>query len=80
MKTLKRLFVVTGIVAALLAIPTHTASAFWYGPAYGPWRHSYIYDPAYRWGSPVMKSYLRDLYLRGPGYAQWNQSRRYGWW
>jgi hypothetical protein len=39
-----------------------------------------VYDPAYRWGSPTMKQYIQDLYLRGPQYANWRQQRRFGYW
>ncbi len=80
MKTMQRVFVAAGIVATLLAIPSQTANAFWYGSGYNPWRHAYIHDPGYRWGPPPMKAYIRDLHLRGPGYAHWKQSRRYAWW
>lgn len=79
MKIVKRALVTSGIALALLAIPMQTAEAFWYGPGYGTWRNSYIWDPAYRWARPAQKNYIRDLYLRGPEYANWRQSRRYGW-
>jgi hypothetical protein len=83
MKIVKRVLFVAG-VAALAALPTQTAGAFWLGPGpgIGPWRHSYIYDPGYRWGSPAMRGYIRDLYLYGPAYANWRQQRRstYRWW
>jgi hypothetical protein len=82
MKTLKRVAVAAGVAAALVMIPAELANAYWpgVGPHLGPWRSAYVYDPAYRWGSPAMKQYIRDLYLRGPGYAGWRQQRRFGYW
>lgn len=82
MKTIKRVLVAAGIAAALLAIPMATSEAYWLGPAsgVGGWRHSYVYDPNYRWASPAMRNYIRDLYLYGPEYARWNQFRRHRWW
>lgn len=82
MKILKRTFAIAAIAAALAAIPVQTAGAFWGPhPGIGPWRHSYVYDPGYRFGAPEAKRYIRDLYLYGPTYARWNQQRRYGhWW
>ena len=84
MKALKRVLATAGVAAALILIPIQTADAYWpgAGPGFGPWRHSYVYDPAYRWGPPAVKNYIRDLYRRGPAYANWHQSRRYGygWW
>lgn len=84
MKIVKRVLVTAGIALALIAIPMRTAEAFSCGPGYGAWRNAYVRDPAYRWGSPAMKNYIRDLYRRGPAYANWHQSRRYGhgygWW
>ena len=83
MKVLKRVVLAAGIAAALIMIPTQVANAYWpgAGPFAGPWRNAYIYDPADRWGSPAMKQYIRDLYLRGPEYADWRQQRRFsGWW
>ncbi|MGD2081384.1 MAG: hypothetical protein PVF91_00335 [Chromatiales bacterium] len=70
-------------IAAMLAMPVHQAEAWW-GPWYGTgWRNSYVYDPAYRYAPPQMKQYIRDLYLRGPGYATWREHRRHPyryWW
>jgi hypothetical protein len=83
MKIVKRVALAAGIAAALIMIPTQVANAYWPGapPVAGPWRNAYVHDPAYRWGSPVMKQYIRDLYLRGPGYANWRQQRRRSnWW
>ena len=70
-------------IAAVVALPVSQAEAWW-GPSYGAgWRHSYVHDPAYRFAPPRMKQYIRDLYLRGPGYATWREHRRhpyhYGW-
>jgi hypothetical protein len=82
MKILKRVLVAAGITAALLAVPTQVANAYW-GPGFGGWRHAYVHDPAYRWAPPQQKAYIRDLYLRGPGYANWHQQRRWHhgpWW
>jgi hypothetical protein len=82
MKTIKRVLVAGAIAATLLTVPMGTAEAYWLGPGawVGPWRHSYVYDPNYRWASPVMRSYIRDLYRYGPEYARWSQFRRYRWW
>jgi len=84
MKIVKRVLVAVGVAAALAAVPIQTANAYWAGPApgLGPWRHSFVHDPNYRWGTPTMRSYIRDLYLYGPAYASWNQHRRHGyrWW
>jgi len=84
MKIGKRVLVTSCVALALIAIPMQTAEAYWWGPGVGAWRNAYVYDPAYRWGSPFMKNYIRDLYLRGPQYANWRQARRYGrgygWW
>ena len=83
MKVVKRIALAAGIAAALIMIPTQVANAYWpgAGPVAGPWRNAYVHDPAYRWGSPAMKQYIRDLYLRGPGYANWRQQRRLSnWW
>ena len=82
MKILKRALVTLGVAAALIAIPTQTATAYWGGPApgLGPWRHAYIHDPNYRFAPPRVRSYIRDLYLYGPVYANWHQHRRYRWW
>jgi hypothetical protein len=82
MKAIKRIAVAAGIAAALVMIPTQVANAYWGwgGPLAGPWRNAYVHDPAYRWGSPTTKRYIRDLYLRGPGYAAWRQQRRSGYW
>jgi hypothetical protein len=81
MKIVKRVIVAAGIAAALALIPAQTG-AYWFGPGLGPWRHAYVHDPAYRWGSPWTRNYIRDLHLYGPTYASWNQRRRYGrgWW
>ncbi|MEA3274877.1 MAG: hypothetical protein U9Q81_06205 [Pseudomonadota bacterium] len=84
MKIVKRILIAAGIAAALVAIPTQTANAYWLGPGpgFGPWRHSYVHDPNYRWAPPATRKYIRDLHLYGPGYANWNQHRRYRyrWW
>lgn len=81
MKTFKHVLFAIGVAASLLLVPAETATAWWGGgPAVGSWRHAYVYDPNYRWGSPAMRNYVRDLYLYGPGYAQWRQVRRFGWW
>ncbi|MGD8208139.1 MAG: hypothetical protein PVH47_08685 [Thiohalocapsa sp.] len=78
MKISKRVLIAGGVAAALAAIPMEVANAYW-GPGYGAWRHGYVHDPAYRWGTPASRSYVRDLYLHGPGYAEWRRMRRYGW-
>lgn len=84
MRIVKRVALAAGIAAALIVIPTQVADAYWpgAGPVAGPWRNAYVYDPAYRWGSPAMKQYIRDLYPSGPDYANWRQQRRLsnGWW
>jgi hypothetical protein len=82
MKLIKRWLIAAAAVVALVAIPIQTASAFWWGPSpgVGPWRHSYVHDPAYRWGSSVSRNYIRDLYLYGPVYANWRQHRRFRYW
>jgi hypothetical protein len=79
MKTAKRLLVAASIAAALVMIPTQVANAYW-APGFSAWRHAYIHDPAYRWATPAMRQYIRNLYLRGPGYAAWRQQRRYSHW
>ena len=78
---MKRLLHAALAVAALLAlavIPAEVANAYW-GPGYGAWRHAYVHDPAYRYAHPVVKRYIRDLYLRGPEYAARREQRRHGW-
>jgi hypothetical protein len=82
MKILRRALIAGGVAAALIAIPTQTAGAFWGGPApgLGPWRHGYVHDPNYRFGPPATRTYIRDLYLYGPVYAAWHQHRRSRWW
>jgi len=83
MKTLRQTALTGAMTLALLVIPAQKADAFWLGsrgPGYGGWRHAYVHHPAYRWGGPWQKSYIRDLYLRGPAYAQWRQLRRHGYW
>ena len=84
MKISKRLIVAAGVARVLAAIPMQTANAYRFGPGlgFGPWRHTYVYDPNYKWGPPVMRRYIRDLNLYGLTYATWNQQRRYGyrWW
>jgi len=54
MKIVKRILVAVGIATALVAIPIQSAGAYWLGPApgLGPWGHSYVYDPIYRFGPP----------------------------
>ena len=78
MKGLKRALAVAGIAAGLVVIPVEVANAYW-GPGYGAWRSAYVHDPAYRWGTPATRTYIRDLYRRGPGYAAWHRQRRHGW-
>ena len=73
MKKLLKILAAAGI-AALVAIPAEVG-AVW-GPGWGPWRNNHIYDPAYRFGPPWQRNYIRDLYLHGPGYAHWRQLRR----
>ncbi len=82
MKTATRIMIAASIVAALVAIPIETANGYWPGAPHfmGPWRSAYVHDPAYRWGTPAMRDYIRDLHLRGPGYAAWRQQRRFGYW
>jgi hypothetical protein len=80
MKIGRHLLLAAAIAAALAVIPAEVANAYWH-PGYGTWRHAYVYDPAYRWGTPAQRNYIRDLYLRGPGYAAWHRNLRYGaWW
>jgi hypothetical protein len=80
MKHVKRIVFAIGIAAALVALATQMANASW-GPGYGAWRHAYVHDPAYRYAHPLVKRYIRDLYLRGPEYAAWRDQRRHGrWW
>lgn len=79
MKTLKRTLITAGLVAALGLIPAEIANAYWL-PGYQAWHNAYLYDPAYRWGPPRQRQYLRDLYRYGAEYAHWRQQRRTGWW
>ena len=81
MKCLLHSMLPVAVLLALAAVPAEDANAYWgWGPGYGAWRHAYFYDPAYRFASPAMRAYIRDLYLRGPEYAAWRQQIRYGWW
>lgn len=74
------MLVAVGVAAVLAGVPLQTANGYWRGgPGYGDWRYSDAHDPAYRWGSPWAKSYIRDLYLQGPDYALWRQHQRLGW-
>ncbi len=73
MNKLLKILAAAGI-AALVALPSEVG-AFW-GPGWSPWRNNYVHDPAYRFGPPWQRSYIRDLYLHGPGYAHWRQLRR----
>lgn len=78
MRRLNKMLAAAGI-AALVALPVQQAEAYWWGgsPWYGgAWRHGYVYDPTYRWGSPSARRYIRDAYRYGPQYAQWRQYRR----
>jgi len=79
MKHLVKVFVAAGITA--LALLPQVAGSFWWGsPGYGGgWRNAYKYDPAYRFGSPQARKYIRDLHRYGPAYAQWRQHRKYWW-
>ncbi|MGA7982265.1 MAG: hypothetical protein WCA32_18840 [Chromatiaceae bacterium] len=79
MKLGRHLLLAAVVAATLIAVP-EAVGAYWLGPGFVPWRHAYINDPNYRWGPPSMRSYIRDLYLYGPGYANWNRQRRFGWW
>ena len=85
MRTFNKNLAAFAVVTAV-ALPTQQANAYWWSyPWYGGWsRHGYVYDPAYRWGSPVSRRYIRSLYLHGPGYAAWRWYRYpyygYGWW
>jgi hypothetical protein len=77
MRRLNKMMQAAGI-AVLLALPIQQADAVWWGgyPGQGSaWRHSYIYAPAHRWGSPIARGYIRDAYRYGPGYAKWRQQR-----
>lgn len=100
MKRLSKVFTGVG-VALMMALASHSATGYWWGPGYGGpgllgaggpysaygggwgpnlWRrHTYVYDPAYRWGPPRGRSYIRDLYLYGPGYAGWKRRYRHWW-
>ena len=80
----RRALIAVGFALALIVVPMQTANALCGlgGPRFTPSRHAYIYDPGYRRAPPAMRRYLRDLYRRGPVYANWKQRRRYGhgWW
>ena len=78
MSTLGKTLVAASI-ALVAALPAQQAEAWWgWGPGYaGGWRHSYIYDPAYQFALPRDKQYIRDLYLHGPAYANWQYWRRF---
>jgi hypothetical protein len=78
MKTLKRILVAAGIAAAMIMVPGQVANAYWL-PGHGAWQHAYVHDPAYRWAPPQQRAYIRDLYRRGPAYANWRQQRRWGY-
>ncbi len=79
MKRLFRTIAAAAMLVALTILPTQVANAYW-APGYGAWRHAYVHDPAYRYAHPVVKRYIRDLYLHGPDYAAWREHRRQGWW
>jgi hypothetical protein len=67
-------------VAALFVVSAPPAEGWWGRPWHGGgWRHAYVYSPAYRWGSPATRQYLRDLHLYGPTYAQYKRLRRWWW-
>ena len=76
MKRLGKVLAAAGI-AALVALPAQQAEGYRWGPGYGTVRHTYVYDPAYRFGPPTVKRYIRDLYRYGPGYASWRRHWRY---
>ena len=79
MKRLTKILTAAGITV-LLMVPAQQAFGWWGGPWHGSgWRHGYAYDPAYRWGSPATRQYIRDLHLFGPAYAQWRRARRWWW-
>ena len=84
MSRLRKIFTVCGI-ATLILLPIQNTEAYWGGgmtPWYSnPWRYSYTYDPAYRWGDPVTRKFIRESALYGPAYAKWQQDRRlwHGW-
>lgn len=79
-RLVKRTLLAVGIAAALVALPTQVANAYW-GPGFGGWRHAYVHDPSYRHAPPSLKQYIRDLYRRGPAYAGWRRQLRHGgWW
>jgi hypothetical protein len=82
MKRVGKILTAAG-VAAMLLLPAQETLGWWRGPGpgygHGPWRHSYVYDPAYRWGSPATRQYIRDLHLFGPGYANWRRMQRWWW-
>ena len=64
-----------GLAGFLLAIPMQSANAWWGGPG---WYNDYAYHPAYRFGPPEVRRYIRDLHRHGPAYADyWN--RRWYW-
>lgn len=80
MKTQKHVLIAASMAAAMTMMPAQVANAYWL-PGWGAYRHAYVHDPAYRWAPPEQKAYIRDLYLRGPAYANWRQQRRWGhWW
>jgi hypothetical protein len=74
MRGLYKFIAATGLTV-FMALSTQQADSYWWGgnPWYGGygggWRHNYVYDPSYRWGSPSMRRYIRNLYLYGPAYA-----------
>lgn len=84
MSRLRKALIIGGM-AALIFLPTQHAEAYWWGgiaPWYNnPWRHNYVYDPAYRWGNPETRKFIRESALYGPVYAKWQQDRRlwHGW-
>jgi hypothetical protein len=78
MRRIGKLLSSLGVVLLLVAT-TQQAQGWWMGPGYGPWRHAYVHDPAYRWGSPMTRQYIRNLHLYGPAYAEWKRLRTWWW-
>ena len=80
MKRVGKVFAAAGITVLLLA-PAQQAQGWWLGGPWhgGGWRNAYVYDPAYPWGSPATRQYIRNLHLFGPHYSEWKRLQRWWW-
>lgn len=80
MKRLGKVLAAAGLTALFLA-PAQQAQGWWWGgPWHGAgWRNAYVHDPAYRWGAPATRQYIRNLHLYGPQYAEWKRLQRWWW-